>query len=33
MLYKLPIVLVKKYSELRDNKNVINFNKIGFNKM
>lgn len=33
MLYKLPIVLVKKYSELRDNKKVINFNKINFNKM
>lgn len=33
MLYKLPIVLIKKYSELRDNKNVINFNKISFNKM
>lgn len=33
MLYKLPIVLVKKYSELRDNKKVINFNKISFNKV
>lgn len=33
MLYKLPIVLVKKYSELRDNKKVINFNKINFNKV
>lgn len=33
MLYKLPIVLIKKYSELRDNKKVINFNKINFNKV
>lgn len=33
MLYKLPVVLIKKYSELRDNKNVLNFDKISLNKM